>query len=502
VLIEQLGTDLLRKGQVSTLLGWLKALPVDIVQNRPALCFAMAWALLLTGQLDEAERYLACAAKLTEHTAPARGDLLVAQAYLARARGAHEEAIVYAQEALQVLPATDGMARGMVALSLGLAQIARGQLVEAEQVLNEAYTAAQAMQNHYGALTALGLLSAMQLAYGRLHRAAVMCRQVLSAGGQLPPTGMAHSVMGALSYEWNDLAAAANHLVRGTELCEVSGNVDVMIDCLVTLARVRLAQHDHAAARAILTEAQDLVEHKGVAPMAPGKVAAGWTALALAEGDLTTARFWAPRTTRSTALSLVHARAQLTPIYLLVAQGYHAQAAGALEALWASPHQAVTRFVHIDVRVLQALTAPSVPAATVCLQEALAMAEPEGYVRTFIDKGPGLADLLRIVRRQVGSSTYVNTLLAAFEADSRRATEPPDDPTAVHRDTNVLLEPLTSRELEILRLLADGLSNDQIADRLFITVGTVKTHLHRIYGKLDAENRTQAVARARTLHLL
>lgn len=501
-LIEQQGTRLLQQGQVTILLGWLKALPVDLVQNRPTLCFAMAWALLLTGQLDQAELYLACAAKLTEHSAPARGDLLVAQAYLARARGAHEDAIAYAQAALQVLPATDGMSRGMVALSLGLAQIARGHLIEAEHVLNEAYTAAQAMQNHYGALTALGLLSAMQLAYGHLHRSAEMCRQVLSTGGQLPPTGMAHSVMGALYYEWNDLVAAANHLVRGIELCQVSGNADVTIDCLVTLARVRLAQHDHAAARAALAQAQDLVEHKGVAPAAPGKVAAGWTALALAEGDMTTAQFWAQQTTSSSALSLVHARVQLTPIYLLIAQGYHAQAAIALEPLWASTNQAVTRFVRIDVRVLQALATPSVSAAALCLQEALVMAEPEGYVRTFVDKGIAMAELLRAVRRRAGSSVYVSTLLAACKVDSGRTAETRDNLTLARFESDGLIEPLTNRELEILHLLADGLSNDQIAERLFITVGTVKTHLHRIYGKLDAENRTQAVARARILHLL
>lgn len=504
VLIQQLSTQMLRQGQVTTLLGWLQSLPEDIVQHRPALCFAMAWALLLTGQLDQAERYLTCAEKLTEHAAPARGDLLVAQAYLARARGAHEEAIAYAQAALQVLPPSDAMARSIVALSLGMAQIARGHLIEAEQTLNEAYAAAQATQNHYGALTALSLLGSMQLAYGRLHLAAQLCRQVLSTGGQLPPTAMAHSVMGALNYEWNDLTAAANHLARGIELCQVSGNVDVMIDCLVSLARVRLAQRNHPAAHAALAQAQDLVEHKGVTPMAPGKVAAGWMALALAQGDMAAAQFWAPQTASPTALSLVHARVPLAPIYLQVAQGNHAQAGAALEVLWDWAEQAGLHFVGIDVRVLQALTSPTAAAAIRFLLEALAMAEPEGCVRTFVDKGPGLVDLLRAVRRQGGSAAYVNTMLAACEADGRQATNLPDDQetSTVHVATSGLIEPLTERELEILHLLANGLSNEQIGDRLFIAVGTVKTHLHRIYGKLEVESRTHAVARARALHLL
>ncbi len=503
-LIGQLATMMLRQGQVTTLLGWLQALPADLVQTRPALCFAMAWTLLLTGQLNQAERYLTCAAKLAEDDAQARGDLLVAQAYLARARGEHEQAISYAQEALQVLPTTDAMARGMVALSLGMAQAARGHLAEAESALNEAYAAAQANQNHYGALTALSLLGSMQFAYGHLHQAAEICRQVLSAGHQLPPTAMAHAVMGALHYEWNNLHAAADHLTHGVELCQVSGNADVMIDCLVSLARVQVTQRRYTAARASLERAQDLVDQKNVAPMMPGKVAAGWANLALAEGDIASAHFWASRTTSSSGLSLIHARDQLVPVYLLVAQGEYAQAAAALERLWEWTTRTGLVYVRTDVRVLQALTAPSRTAAMLFLHEALALAEPEGYVRTFVDKDAALVKLLRTLPPSDPFSHYVNILLAACATGSDRARDLPADAPipAVHTVASALAEPLTGRELEILKLLADGSSNEQIGDQLFITVGTVKTHLHRIYGKLDVQNRTQAVARARTLHLL
>lgn len=503
-LIAQLATRMLQLGQVTTLLGWLQALPRTIVQTHPALCFAAAWTLLLTGQLDQAEKNLVCAESLAQDGQPARGDLLVARAYLARARGAHEQAIAYAQEALQFLPATDAMARGMVALSLGLAYIARGQLVEARQALNDAYAAAQAAHNDYAALTALGLLGSMQFACGHLHRAADLCHQVLSSGGQLPPTAMAHSVMGAVHYEWNNLGAAADHLTRGSELCQLSGNTDVMIDCLVSLARVRLAQGERVAARAALTRAQDLVEHKGVTPMAPGKVAAGWTMLALAEGDMPSAEFWAQQVTHSPGFSLVHARVKLTPVYLLRVQGRQTQAAAALQPLWESFSQTGLTFALIEVRVLQALSAPKPSNASLFLQEALAMAEPEGYVRTFVDKGPSLVELLRTVRRQNPSSTYVNHLLATCTADYHKPPPAPGDTAtaAVRHGASDLNEPLTDREHEILHLLAAGLNNEQIAGQLFITVGTVKTHLHRIYGKLDAQSRTQAVARARTLGLL
>lgn len=499
-LIGQLATSMLRLGQVTTLLGWLQALPVDIVRTVPELCYAMAWTQLLTGQFDQAEQNLACAEKLAGDNRQIRGNLLVAQAYLARVRGFHEQALTFAQEALQVLPMSDTISRGMVALNLGLAQITRGHLVEAEQALNEACVMAQAAQNHYVALTALSLLGSMQLVYGHLHDAAELCRKVLTTGGQLPPTAMAHSVMGALLYEWNGLTQAAEHLVHGVELCQITGNAEVLVDCLVTLTRVRLAASDRVAARAALTQAQEIVEHKAVSAMAAGKVAAGWTALALAENDLAAAQYWAARMANATALSLVHARIRLVPVVLLVAQKRHAEAAAALQPLWESANEARIVYLTVDIRVLQAISAPSSLTASRCLQEALVMAEPEGYVRTFVDKGAPIEAMLQELQRQGFLSSYVKSLLAAFDTQHRYTTA--TTAAAALHQAHSLVEPLTEREFEILHLVADGLSNEQIADRLFITVGTVKTHLHRIYGKLDVQSRTQAVARARAIDLL
>ena len=126
------------------------------------------------------------------------------------------------------------------------------------------------------------------------------------------------------------------------------------------------------------------------------------------------------------------------------------------------------------------------------LQKALFLAEPEGYVRLFLDEGPAIAALLRLVVAQGPASAYVDTLLAAFEAPSTR-------PSAISQP---LIEPLSERELEILGLIAAGMSNRQIADELVLSVGTVKWHLNNIYGKLGVRSRTQAVAQARELNLL
>ena len=146
---------------------------------RPEYCLDLAWALILTGQIDDAESYLASANQQAGDDRTFLGKVLVAQVHIARTRGQHKQAIELAQAALAILPADHALDRSIVALTLGMAQAARGDLAAAEQALTDAHQAAQASRNHYAGLTALSLLGAMKLAQGQLHRAADLCRQAL-----------------------------------------------------------------------------------------------------------------------------------------------------------------------------------------------------------------------------------------------------------------------------------------------------------------------------------
>jgi LuxR family maltose regulon positive regulatory protein len=151
----------------------------------------------------------------------------------------------------------------------------------------------------------------------------------------------------------------------------------------------------------------------------------------------------------------------------------------------------------IRARILQALVASTWDAPLPFVAEALTLAEPEGFVRTFVDEGASMPALLQRAAEQGIARPYVARLLAAFELDGSRKTGAPT-PSA----PQPLIEPLSERELEVLRLAAQGLSNQEIADRLVISVGTVKTHVHNILGKLEVRGRTQAAARARELDLI
>jgi LuxR family maltose regulon positive regulatory protein len=214
--------------------------------------------------------------------------------------------------------------------------------------------------------------------------------------------------------------------------------------------------------------------------------------IALAQGDLAAAIRWAEQVTEDADGSPFYPLLGLTPARLLLAQKEKAAAADQLEAWYDTAVAAGWQFGVIEVRALQALAAPTPDQALTFLAGALALAEPEGYVRTFVDKGERMAALLRHAAARGTAPDYARRLLGAFSclpAPYRPLGQP-------------LVEPLSERELEVAALLADGLTYQEIARMLFISLNTVKTHLKNVYGKLGVHGRQEAVAKARALDLL
>ena len=262
----------------------------------------------------------------------------------------------------------------------------------------------------------------MKLAQGQLHRAADLCRQALDVGGSLPPTATALGVLGILHYEWNDLETAASYLQRGIDLCELSGNKEVLVDCLVSSAHLRLGQGDAVAAQGLLDRAQHIADSKGVAPLVHAKIAAGRVALALARHDLATARQFAEQVAGSATASLEHPRIGLAQVAVLLAENRPAEALQLLAPHLTAASRAGLLYVVVESRLLQALAAPVQKDALGYLQEALALAEPEQYIRTFVDKGEPMAALLRLAQLQGIASAYVAELWrqSALTGTSRR----------------------------------------------------------------------------------
>jgi LuxR family maltose regulon positive regulatory protein len=497
-LILNVGESMLKDGEVTTLLAWLQALPDEEVRARPGLCLSYSWALVLTGQMDGAESYLGQAEQTAQDDAVLLGEIIAAQAYIARARGDDRRTIELSQRALSLLPQADHTTCSVVALNLGIAHWSSGHLTEAEQALTEADYAAQQSGNIYARLTALCFLGTIQAAWGRLHRAAELFRQATRLGGQSPGTALAHNDLGALLYEWNDLEAAADHLQRGIELGQRGGNVEVQIASYRTLARVKQAQGDASAALGALQEAHELAREKDVPPVIHARNAACHVQIALAQDDTATAIRWAEQATEHADASPFYPLLGLTQARLLLAQNEKTAAAEQFEALYETAVSAGWQFGVVEVRALQALAAPTPTAALTFLTDALTLAQPEGNVRTFLDKGEPVAALLRQAASQGIAPSYVAKLLAAFDAE---APIRPVRPTP-RLPAQPLIEPLSERELEVLDLLADGQTNHEIAQALHVSVNTIKTHLRNIYGKLGVHNRREATAQAKKLGLV
>ena len=482
---------MLRRGELVTLLGWLRSLPEGVVFERALLCRDYGLALSLTGQLDAADIYLRQAAAAAQGDEAMLGTILVAQAYNLRVRGDNVAAIERARLALNLLPQEDHLSRSLVALTLGLAYWNHGDFQAAEQAFAQVEQFALLSRNHYARMTALTYLGMIQANYGRLRRAAELCRQVIDLGGASPTVAPAHIELGALLYEWNDLAAARRQLELGIELSQRTGNLSFQSDGYRTLALVQQACAEPQAALSTLQKADQLVAGRQVSPLLQMRHAACHVLLALAQHDLESAQVWAAQVTEEIDTSLLFHRLGLTPARLLLAQNKKPAAAERLSQLYQVASQAGCGSGVIEVRLLQALAADTPEAALRFLEEALHRARSAGFIRLFVDKGEPMRALLARLRSSGGElKEYILTLLSAFGEPAEATPQ------------QSLVEPLSARELEVLRLVAQGLSNGEIAQRLVVSLGTVKSHVHSLIAKLSVHSRTQAIARARELDLL
>jgi LuxR family maltose regulon positive regulatory protein len=510
-LILSIHASLLKRGEVVTLLGWFRALPDEVVFADPQLCLEYSWPLILTEQIDAAEPYLSHAEQVAlEHgIRPLLGGIAVAKVHVARLRGDNARVIELSEQALALLPRDELSGRSIVALNLGMAQWYRGHMADAEQALKEAQRAGHGSGNEYVRWTAVLFSNRIQTAQGKSRQAVESYRQMIEQGGQLPVVGLAHYDLGRLSYEWNELIAAADHLQRGLGIIRRSGGLEFEAGGYSALAFIRQAQGDPAAAQAALQRAGQLLENPGISPSTRLYNLASQVAVALGQGDLDGAsrvveRFPTLGEAGSfpdyLSLMLVQAR-------VLLAQGRQAAAAEHLAALHGMASRAGWHSVAVQARALQSLAAPTPDQAHTFIIKALTLAEPENFVRTFVDAGEPMRLLisdsgLQIKKRGEDADrllTYVGRLLAAFDSITPR--QEPEISDLKPQIPN-MVEPLSDRELDVLRLLADGQTNQEIAQTLYVSINTVKTHLKNVYGKLGVSNRREAAASAKEFGLI
>ncbi|HZA45808.1 MAG TPA: LuxR C-terminal-related transcriptional regulator [Rubrobacter sp.] len=536
-LIELAVPSMRRSRQEATLLGWLKALPDELIHCRPVLNVHYAGTLLQSSQLDgvearlrDAERWLDTTADTNERVeAPSAemvvvdeeefrrlpGAIAVYRAGRALALGDVPETVTYARRALDLVPEDDHFWRGAAAALLGLASWTSGDLEAAHRSYADGMTSLQSAGYISDTVGGAIALADIRIAQGRLRDTMRTYEHALRLAKEqgdpvMRGTADMHVGMSELHREHNDLEAAMQHLLRSKEQGEHTGFPQNPYRWRVAMARIREAQGDLDGTLDLLQEAERLYVsdfYPNVRPIAALK-ARVW----VMQGRLGEALGWARERSLSAHDDLSYVREfehiTLARVLLYRSKSDRAdrsilEAMGLLERLLQAAEEGEKTGRVIEILVLQALAhhvQGDIPAALVPLERALALAEPEGYVRVFVDEGRPMAQLLSEAAAHRIMPDYTARLLAVFEAEEQKSEDESHLPPAL--PTQSLIEPLSQRELEVLRLIAQGLSNREIGERLFLALITVKGHNRNIFRKLQVRRRTEAVARARELGLL
>ena len=404
-----------------------------------------------------------------------------------------ETIIDQSRRALEYLHPNNLAFRTSTICKLGYVYHLQGDRAAARQAYTEVISIGQASGNMIFTLLATIGLGVLQEAENQLYLAAQTYRRVLELFGDqpLPFASEAYLGLARLLYEWNDLDTAQQHAQQSIELARLIENTDRVVVCEVFLARLKLVQGDAAGAAAILAKAgQSVRQHKFVYRMP--EVAAAQVLTLLHQGNLAAAAELAEKHELPISQARVHLAQRDTSTALAVLEPLRRQA----EAKgWEDER--------LKVMVLQAvahLAHGEKDKAVELLGDALAMAEPGGFIRLFVDEGMPMAHLLSEAAAHGIMPDYVDELLAIFETEKQKSEEKSSLPPAP--PAQPLIEPLSRRELEVLQLIAQGLSNREIGERLFVALITVKGHNQKIFGKLEVQRRTEAVARARELGLL
>lgn len=518
-LIEDQAWTLMSQGETATFRNWLASLPERSISARPRLGLMCAWAEIAAMRLDAVERHLQAVESqmgpspsrdgpeepgLPEDDALLRGEVAAIRATVAGLQGEVDLAVDLALQALSQLPPEAQLLRGILLNALGAANELRGDVTAANRAYAESARESEAAHNHLIALIALGNRARLLETEGKLRQAAAACGDALRiAAGQgdrpSPAVGMAHVELGRLNYEWNDLGAAQRHLETALDIGRKSGIVELGVASLMDLARTRLAQGNLEDTVLVTAQAHELAHTFEVSSGLAAQLAIHQARLWLRQGQTARVSQWAQQ--QGLSADDEHRPGQYLEqvilARLLIARGEPVAASGFLSRLVQAAESQGRWGQAIELSVLQGLALQAqgdLEQALGALCQALLRAEPEGYVRTFIDEGAPMAELLHRAALRNRAAVYARRLLTALQARGPARHDPGPLPT--------LVEPLSGRELEVLRLIAEGLSNRGIADRLFITAGTAKWHANNIYSKLGVHSRTQAIARAKELEIL
>jgi LuxR family maltose regulon positive regulatory protein len=513
---------------------WLEGLPEELRYSYPQLCIYHAWGQYMNGHIEAAERSLHAAeqaldassdgdtgASLTKQdqlTSLDRiqlsGRIAAIQAFLASHKGDISNSIKYAQQALEYLPEQDLAWRSTTAIALVEAYTFAGEFEAATQARLELLEMSKAAGNIFLSLTVSVRLAIDLRVQGRLQKVIDICQQQFqyaneNGWSQTAVVGFLLAIWGETLAELNDLDGATTQTTKGVELVARSQDIRALCWSYLCLARVYFTKGDLVNTEKIIQKMEKALRESEIPPWITNRLATWKVRLWLAQGKLNAASQWLEERKLITdgrfkpqgEMDYFLIYDYITAARILIATSQLDEATSLLQHLLGSAEAGARTTRMIEILLLQAMAFQALGNTTQAisvLEQALNLAEPEGFIRIFADEGPPMARLLYKALEHGIAPNYTSRLLTAFPEEAPKQTTP----TKPKGQKTGLIEALTEREIEVLMLISEGLTNQDIASRLFLSLNTVKVHTRNIFQKLTVTNRTEAVARAKGLGIL
>jgi LuxR family maltose regulon positive regulatory protein len=514
-----------KRGEYTNMRRWLSELPDEFVRSKPHLGIINSWDLLISGQYEASEQSLTATEMAIvssiepNKTTPIKrnrlsdsdrmkiqGRAATIRAYLACNRGEIRETERYVHQALAYLPEQDLSWRSIATVALGDAYSLNGDFSSAYRARLAALEASKAAGNTYWILFASMQLAVTMRGQGQLKQALDICQKYLdlaseSGLSQSVVMGWLFAIRGEILAELNELDEAHHLAKKGVELAEHGRYLEPLGWSYLCLLRILFSKGDKTGAEEIIHKMESIARESFVSPWVSNRVAAWQARIWLLNSELDAASPWVEERglKANEAPTYVHEMEYLALARFLIAKRQFNKTSTLLQNLLEAAEAGGRISIVIEILVLQAISFQASGddhQAMINLEKALVLGEPRGFIRVFVDEGPPMAGLLYQALSRDLAPAYVQRLLAAFPV------EEPEKIADQNTPETDLIEPLSEREVEILQLIAEGLTNPEIAAQLYISLHTVKAHSRNIYGKLGVNNRIQAVTRARALGVL
>ena len=509
-----------RTFQTAAWLGWAKKLPDAVVYSRPRLCIQLGWAFSDVGDLEASETYLQNAEHALARTMDQNeykslpATIALIRADNAQIQGNLAETVKYAELSIRLAPDDDLYLRAQAIITLEFIHWTTGDLEASLQAMHAWVDDMQSLGNQVFVIASAFAIADMQVILGRLGEAEKTLRQAIQQAavqGKEAESVTAHHHLGLalLAYERGDEAAATKYLQTAADLGQHTTLVDWPHRWNLAQARLKESAGEWGAALELFDEARRVYVKNVVPILQP--IEAHKSRVYLKQGRLDKAQAWVRERNISTEdeVRYLDEYDHLTLARVLLAEGSFTGVTNLLERLLVLAETQKRTGSVIEILLTQALVHQAQsnrPQALAALERALALAEPEGYVRIFVDEGEAmrvlLLDFRSMIEKQGRSSIhllagYVNRLLADFRESVEAIPQ-----AKIANQKSKMVEPLSERELEVLRLLRSELSGPEIAGQLVVSLNTFRTHTKNIFNKLGVNNRRAAVRQAEELDLI